>query len=228
MKKGVTVKKYLEHLKINYRDIDLYNVSMIHPSYQNEHPELPFNNQRFEFLGDAVLDLIVSEYLFLHLKEREGELSRLRAAMVNEGALAKMARKLKIQDHLLLGRGEEGSGGRKRNSTLSDAFEAFMGALFMDLGLDAAREFFLHWFQEDIDLIRQGNGYVDYKSLLQIQAQKEGRSIRYELMESYGPPHDRRFIMGLYLDGQCVAQGEGKSKREAQRQAAKEALGEGA
>lgn len=201
---------------------------MIHPSYQNEHPDLVYNNQRFEFLGDAVIDLIVSEYLFLHLKDREGELSRLRAAMVNEEALAKMAKKLTLQQHLHLGRGEEGSGGRERNSTLSDAFEAFMGALFMDLGLEAAKEFFLHWFEKDMDQIRQGSGYIDYKSLLQIQAQKQGQQVKYQLLECFGPPHDRYFVMGLYLDDDLVARGEGKSKREAQRQAAKEALGEGA
>ena len=222
------MKKYLKQLKINYKDADLYNISMIHPSYQNEHPELPYNNQRFEFLGDAVIDLVVSEYLFLHLKDREGELSRLRAAMVNEGALAKMARKLQLEGQLLLGRGEEASGGRKRSSTLSDAFEAFMGALFMDLGLEDAKEFFLHWFEEDMDLIRKGNGYIDYKSILQIKAQKEGKTVCYELLDSFGPPHDRSFIMGLFLDKKLVAKGEGKSKREAQRQAAKEALGEGA
>ncbi|NLY36403.1 MAG: ribonuclease III [Tissierellia bacterium] len=200
-------------------------MAMVHPSYQNEQG-LKENNQRFEFLGDAVIDLIVSRYLFTHLPQREGEMSRLRAAIVCEASLSKMAKKLGLHKELLLGKGEELSQGRQRPSLLSDSFEAFIGALFMDLGLEEADRFFLHHFVEDMKEIQRGGGYIDYKSSLQIQCQKQQRLINYEVLGVSGPDHSRLYSIGLYIDGVLAATGEGTSKREAQQRAAREVLGE--
>lgn len=219
------MKNLLKKLEIPYKDLGLYSTAMVHPSYQNEEG-LKENNQRFEFLGDAVIDLIVSRYLFTHLGDREGELSRLRAAIVCEPSLSQMSKKLGLDRELLLGKGEELSQGRERASLLSDCFEAFMGALFMDLGLEEADRFFLDHFLEDMKETQRGGGYIDYKSSLQIQCQKEQRSIKYKTLEVSGPDHQRQYSIGLYIDGHLVARGQGPSKREAQQKAAREALGE--
>ena len=143
------MKKLLKTYKIHYKDLSLYERAMIHPSYKNE-KGLEDDNQRQEFLGDAVIELIVSDFLFENLKTDEGELSKLRAAIVCEESLARMARKISLQDQLFLGKGEEGIGGRRRDSTLSDAFEAFVAAIFLDLGLEEARKFFLDNFMKEL------------------------------------------------------------------------------
>ena len=219
------MKNLLIKLGIPYKDETLYSTSMVHPSFQNE-LGLKENNQRFEFLGDAVIDLIVSRYLYTHLRDREGELSRLRAAIVCETSLSNMAKKLGLHRELLLGKGEELTQGRERSSLLSDSFEAFMGALFMDLGLKEADRFFLNNFVEDMKEIQKGGGYIDYKSSLQIRCQKKQQEINYKVHEVSGPDHKRLYTIGLYLDGVLTATGEGTSKREAQQRAAREALGE--
>lgn len=217
------MKKLLKAYKIHYKDLSFYERAMIHPSYQNE-MGLEDNNQRLEFLGDAVIELIVSDFLFLNLKADEGELSKLRAAIVCEESLAKMARKIGLQDQLLLGRGEESIGGRKRDSTLSDAFEAFVAGIFLDLGLEGAREFFLGNFMEELVQAKSGLGFVDYKSRLQILCQKDGRRVSYKTLDARGPDHKKIFSVGLYIDDKLVSQGQGSSKREAQQRAAQEAL----
>lgn len=219
------MKNLLKKKEIPYKDIGLYSLAMVHPSYQNEEG-LKENNQRFEFLGDAVIDLIVSRYLFTHMGDREGELSRLRAAIVCEGSLAKMAKSLGLEKELLLGKGEELSQGRKRASLLSDCFEAFMGALFMDLGLKEAEKFFLNNYREYMKEVQKGGGYVDYKSKLQIQCQKDQRSIKYKVLEVSGPDHQRQYKIGLYIDQKLASTGQASSKREAEQKAAGEVLGE--
>lgn len=217
------MKKLLKTYKIHYKDLSLYERAMIHPSYKNE-KGLEDDNQRQEFLGDAVIELIVSDFLFENLKTDEGELSKLRAAIVCEESLARMARKISLQDQLFLGKGEEGIGGRKRDSTLSDAFEAFVAAIFLDLGLEEARKFFLDNFMEELVQAKSGQGFVDYKSRLQILCQKDGRTVDYKLLDAKGPDHKKVFSVGLYIDEKLVSKGQGFSKREAQQRAAQEAL----
>lgn len=219
------MKKLLNKLRLSYRDISLYETAMIHPSYQNE-KGLETNNQRFEFLGDAVIELIVSRYLFSKLSAGEGELSRLRAAIVCEESLASMARKIGLEDYLLLGKGEESIGGRKRDSTLSDSFEAFMAAIYLDQGLAQASSFFQDNFINELDEVRSGGGFIDYKSQLQILCQKDGKTIKYKTLDSQGPDHKKIFTIGLFIDQELVSKGQGYSKREAQQKAAQEALSE--
>lgn len=219
------MKQLLNKLEIPYKNLELYSLAMIHSSYAYEEG-CKENNQRLEFLGDAVIDLIVSRYLYVNLNLREGELSRLRAAIVCEGSLADMAKELGLHQKLFLGKGEERTQARKRASLLADAFEAFMGALFLDLGLDESERFFLRTFRVKMQEIQKGGGYIDFKSLLQIRCQKERRSLHYEVIEASGPDHLRHFKVGLYIDQHLRAIGEGSSKKEAEQQAAREVMGE--
>lgn len=219
------INKLLDKLSIDYRNLAPYELALVHPSYQNEHG-LEDNNQRYEFLGDAVVELIVSNYLFNELSSPEGELTRMRASLVREETLARLARKLNLQAYLLLGKGEELIGGRRRDSNLADCFEAFMGALYRDLGYIRAQEFFLENFLDEIKEIRGGQALKDYKSELQILCQSQGKSLAYKLVEATGPDHEKSFLVACCIDGRVKGQGRGSSKRQAEQEAAREALGE--
>ncbi|ADI02060.1 MULTISPECIES: ribonuclease III [Syntrophothermus] len=205
-------------------DTGLLTKALTHPSYSQEN-EAVENNQRLEFLGDAVLNMVVAEYLYKNFPERpEGDLTRIRAKVVCEKALVKVANTLKVGEYLYLGRGEELSGGRKRNSILADTVEAVVGAVYLDQGLEYARDFILRYLAQDIHEVAEGNFY-DYKSQLQELVQSRGKdNVTYAILEESGPAHDKTFIAGVFYRHKLLAQGVGKSKKEAEQKAAEKVL----
>lgn len=183
------------------------------------------NNERLEFLGDAVLELTVTEYLF-HLSEKpEGELTNWRAALVQSEHLARVAKNLKLGDYLLMSRGEEASDGRKRVSTLANALEALIGAIYLDRGMEAADGFCARFiFVHLQDLLAQGK-HRDEKSVFQEKAQEHfGITPHYETMSETGPDHEKKFVCGVFLEKEKIAEGIGNSKQRAEQDAAKAGL----
>ncbi len=199
--------------------------AFVHPTYALETGGIQPDNQRLEFLGDAVLGLIVGEMLYRqHPDKKEGELSSIRSVAVSEPTLSNLARELSFPDLLLMGRGEERSGGRYRTSTLADAFEAFLGGLYMTAGFDKVSEFLRPLMQPVLREIISV-GYKDPKTTLQeIVQDKYKRNISYRLLEERGPDHEKEFTCGVVWEEEIIALGRGKSKKEAQRQAAMVAI----
>ncbi|MGE5404868.1 MAG: ribonuclease III [Candidatus Saccharibacteria bacterium] len=212
---------------LTFADIDLLSTALTHPSFAQEHEGCE-NNQRLEFLGDAVLNLVVAKYLYLNYPGRqEGVLTKIRAKVVCEQYLVKLAQSMTIGDYLILGRGEENSGGRRRNSILADAVESVIGALYLDQGMEATEEFILRYLQDEIDQVANGDFY-DFKSRLQELVQSSSRdNVTYEILDETGPAHDRTFTAGVYFQSRLLAQGTGKSKKEAEQRAAEQALKNG-
>ena len=204
-----------------------YQQAFYHSSYVNEHLDKGLqSNERLEFLGDAVVELAVSEYLFQRfMGSREGQLTRLRAAVVCTPALARRARELDLGKWLYLGRGELGSGGRDRESILADTFESLIGAIYLSEGWQTAYNVVKEQLEKEIEHVLQ-EGAHDYKTLLQEMAQARGMNIRYRLLEERGPDHNKVFIMAVEANGQQLAVGEGRNKKESEQQAARLALKE--
>ena len=216
----------LETFGLNIQNYQLLNAALTHPSYVFEKgTHAGPHNQRLEFLGDAVVGLIVGEYLYSTFPERsEGELTKMRAALVCEGSLARAAKRLNIGPYLLMGKGEKLGGGAKRTSNLADGFEALIGALYMELGLDIVREFALTYIKPDIEKVVNGD-YGDYKTQFQELVQKTPEAtVEYKILLETGPDHEKEFSAGVFVNGELVAQGEGKTKKEAEQLAAKKAL----
>ncbi len=209
---------------IRIDNLDLLVTALTHPSYAQEHGIVD-NNQRLEFLGDAVLNMVVARHLYIAFPDQpEGILTKIRAKVVCERYLAKFARDLKIGDYLILGRGEENSGGRNRNSILADAVEAVIGALFLDQGLEYTESFVLKYMQKDMEGVANGDFY-DFKSRLQELVQSSSReNVNYEILKESGPAHDRTFVAGVFFQSRLLASGEGKTKKEAEQRAAEQAL----
>lgn len=184
------------------------------------------SNERMEFLGDAVLGMVISQKLFeLFPGWSEGELTRAKAALVNEPTLAVAAKRLSLGEALRLSKGEEQSGGRERPSILCGAFEALIAAIYLDAGLEAAREFILRWLQEPLQAVASGEYSKDYKTLLQELLQETYRALPiYRVVEETGPDHDKTFVVEVRLGKDILGIGAGKSKKEAERSAAKHAL----
>jgi ribonuclease-3 len=220
------LRRLLERLDLVFHDPALVRQAFTHTSYVNEkRGQRIEDNERLEFLGDAVLQLTVSEYLYRRYPDRpEGELTRLRAAIVCEPSLVRFAEALEFGKVVLLGKGEELTGGRSRPSLLADAFEAFVGALYLDQGLGAVKAFLdRHLFP-----LLPGDGQAplkDYKTLLQEKVQHVGRGpLDYRIIEERGPAHDREFIAVVQVGDRRLGQGSGRSKKEAEQKAAEEAL----
>lgn len=201
--------------------------ALTHSSYSNENKNYDFN-ERLEFLGDSVLSIIVSDYLFKNEKDLpEGELTKLRANIVCEESLSDAANEIELGKHMLLGKGEEATGGRQRISILADAFEAVIAAIYLDGGLESAREFVLDYMEDIIIDSRKGKIFRDYKTHLQEVLQGRGESnIWYKLLDEKGPDHNKIFIMQVGINEKVIGIGEGKSKKEAEQLAAKVALKE--
>ncbi len=204
-------KSYLEH-------------ALTHSSYANERNER--SNERLEFLGDSVLSLIVSENLFLALgNEDEGDLSKTRASLVCEHGLYELSKKIDLAEHIKLGRGEEQTGGRNRPSLVSDAFEALLAAIFLDSDFETAKKWLLSVMKEELLEASGKKDYSDYKTRLQEHTQKgKYGKVTYELIGESGPDHDKRFECAVFVDGEKIAEGSGRSKKEAEQKAAKIAL----
>lgn len=203
----------------------LFSMALTHPSYVFENPQFgKENNQRLEFLGDAILDFVIAEYLYLSYPDRpEGELTKMRAAVVNETTLAHKAHDIKLGQELLLGKGEQVSGGRERSSILADAWEAVIGAIYLQYGLEEARRVILEMLKPAINEVAEGN-YGDYKTVLQEKAQREEKEISYQILVEEGPDHNKSFTAGVFLQGTLTGQGVGRTKKEAEQHAAKQVL----
>lgn len=201
--------------------------ALTHTTYANEHPTAR-SNERLEFLGDSVVGLVVAAHIFNRFPDLpEGEMTKLRAAVVCEPSLAGRARALGIGQFMRFGRGEAVSG-RDRDSTLADAFEAVVGALFLDGGLEVARDFVLRELAPVVEAARQGLVRVDYKTHLQEQLQRDGAAApQYRLLAEEGPAHMKRFQVGVYFHGELLGTGWGRNKKEAEQEAAREALSGG-
>lgn len=226
-KKNIQSKLYQlqKSIKIFFKDIGLLKMALIHPSYLAEHPEEKNHNQRLEFLGDAILGSVVADYLYHHYPTKpEGQLTKMRAAVVCEPTLANLAARLELGKYLFLGRGEELSGGRARPSILADAFEALTAAIFLDQGWENTRNFLSELLKDEIEKTARGF-YTDYKTSLQEIIQQRGsEKINYVLLAESGPDHAKQFVSGVVWRGQLLGKGTGKSKKEAEQQAARAAL----
>ena len=218
--------------KIGYKfkDETLLLNALTHSSYANEKGGgCDKSNERLEFLGDAFLDAIIGEELYMRLEDAgEGKLTKTRALIVCEKALARHGRLIGIGEHLLLGKGEESAGGRDRDALLADALEAVIGAIVMDGGYEAARGITVGLFENWIDDAVNGKLDLDYKTELQEALQAKGRfKIAYLPKGEEGPDHDKTFYVDLYCDGRKIGKGRGRSKKEAEQDAAREALERG-
>lgn len=219
-------ERFLEKMGLQFNNMSLLIQAFTHSSYVNEHRKKDQeDNERLEFLGDAVLELTVSQYLFrAYPTMKEGELTKLRAAIVCEPSLEFFAKSLDFGKLIRLGRGEELTGGRNRPALLADAFEAFIGALFLDQGLEEVIRFLEKFV---FPKIQEGafSHMMDYKSQLQEQIQHDGLgSIEYEIIDEKGPAHNREFVALVKVGGTTLGKGSGKSKKEAEQRAAEIAL----
>ena len=199
--------------------------ALTHSSYSNENKEYNFN-ERLEFLGDSVLSIVISDYLFKTETELpEGELTKLRANIVCEESLSEASININIGQYMLLGKGEEATGGRERISILADAFEAVIAAIYLDGGFEEASKFILTYMKDIITNSRRGKIFRDYKTHLQEVLQSKGEvNIWYKLIDEKGPDHNKKFVMQVGMDNKILGFGEGKSKKEAEQVAARKAL----
>lgn len=220
-----SIKYLLEAMDIKQNSIGIYQTAFTHPSYANEHKKANVeDNQRLEFLGDSVLDLVIAEYLFeKNTKMNEGVMTKLRAKYVCESALSDFAKYLKFDEYIRLGQGEINNNGNQKPAILSDCFEAFIGALYIDLGYRLSKEFII---DNIVPRIESDEFEVsrDYKSSLQELVQSDKRSIEYEIISTTGPAHKREFTSIVKMDEIILGTGIGNSKKEAEQNAAKAAL----
>ncbi|MBI2439243.1 MAG: ribonuclease III [Candidatus Moranbacteria bacterium] len=228
MKDEFDRKKLQSTFDIAITDANLFQEALTHRSYLNEHRGYPYShNERLEFLGDAVLELVVTRYLFDHFSEKpEGELTSFRAALVNGDMLGKIGCDLGVQEFLLMSRGEAKDTGRARSYLIANAMEAIIGAIYLDQGYEAAGHFIEQHVLSHLDEVIAEGLHTDPKSRFQELAQeKTSITPGYRILKEWGPDHDRHFIAGVFLGEELVAEGEGISKQDAQREAAKNALG---
>ena len=218
--------EFITRYKLDYVDILILEMALTHRSYVFEtDAELLKDNERLEFLGDAVINTVAAEYLYLHFTElAEGELSKLRARLVSRAVLARRAKELQIGNLLLLGKGEEQTGGRQRSSVIGAALEAIVGALYLSGGMEKTREFIMHHIVEPAVSILQQGDFFDYKSRLQEIVQKRFQCIpEYHVVHEEGPEHNKTFTLEVWIQGQRYGKGIGNRKKVAENIAAKHA-----
>lgn len=209
-----------------FKNQNLFYQAFTHRSFLNETKEIISSNERLEFLGDSIISFVISKHLFnTYPQFNEGVLTNIRSLLVNTKSLAKIAKELEFGNYLKLSRGEEESKGRQNQSLLADCFEAFIGAFFIDSGIEKTEEFLKEIFVIRAEEIAKGNSFKDPKSLLQEQVQaKKHNSPMYKVLKEVGPAHSRNFTIGVYVAGKLISEGVGKSKREAEENAAQKAL----
>ena len=213
-------------IKIKFKNKDLLRQAMVHRSYLNENRDFELDhNERMEFLGDAVLELIVTEYLYSNFSNPEGELTNYRAALVNGKMLAKISKEIGLEDYLLMSRGETKDLGKARQYLLANALEAVIGAIYLDQGYKKSEKFITNCVLSKMKHVLDEKLYQDPKSKFQEEAQeKAGTTPVYKVIKEWGPDHDRNFVIGIFLENEKIAEGEGTSKQAAQRNAAKKGL----
>ena len=219
--------KFEKILKVKFKNQDLLKSSVVHRSYLNEHKSFKLeHNERLEFLGDAVLELVVTDYLYNNYPNPEGELTNWRAALVNAKILADIAKSLEIEDYLYMSKGEAKDVNPKaRNYILANAMEAVIGAIYLDLGYDVAKEFITNNVLDKLPNILENNLYLDPKSRFQEKSQELfSVTPNYRVLKETGPDHNKFFKMGAFIKNELIAEGEGSSKQESQIDAAQKGL----
>ena len=214
------IQNLLNELEIEFNNIKLYERALTHTSYANENKVESY--ERLEYLGDAVLELIISEYMYKNTEYEEGKMTKYRSHYVCENANYEYSTRLKLNEYLRLGHGEEERGGKYRKAIVADIFESFIGALYLDLGFDVVKEFI---YKHVIPLIENKNVefFDDYKSVLQELVQTDKKSLEYILVNEDGPAHDKTFTIEVRIDNIVYGHGIGKSKKEAEQNAAYDA-----
>ena len=216
------MEKLFNELKIKPKDIKLYNTAFSHSSYANEH-KAKNDYERLEFLGDAVVDLVIADYLYKNMSETEGEMTKLRASYVCENALYEYSMSLGLNNYIKVGHGEEKEGGKYKKAIVADIFEALMGAIYLDLGYATVKNVILKII---VPYIKNPDitFFSDYKSALQEYVQTEQKNLHYELVKEEGPAHNKTFTVEVKIDDITYGIGSKGSKKEAEQEAAKEAL----
>ena len=220
------MKDLQKNLNYTFKDEKLISNALTHSSYANEMRSGITSNERLEFLGDSVLSVIVSDYIFKKFPNQpEGELTKLRASLVCEKSLAAFAREMELGRFLFLGKGEQQNGGRERPSILADAFEALLAAIYLDGGIEPARNHVMRFVKEEIRNHNVEEAFHDYKTQLQEIIQKNpGEELSYVLVGEEGPDHDKNFTVEVRLNSNVIGKGEGHSKKQAEQKAARQAL----
>jgi ribonuclease-3 len=211
------------HISICFNSVNLLNQAFTHRSYANEHSLIAVNNERLEFLGDSILGMVICDYLYATFPQKnEGELARLKSFLVCEESLVISAHNLKLADYLLIGKGEERTGGRSRKAILADAMEALFAAVYLDKGYDTAAAFILRQLAPQLEQVNNGSYDQDYKTLLQEACQKKYKEPPlYKVVKCYGPEHERIYTVEVVIQEQTEGIAEGRNKKEAERAAAK-------
>lgn len=219
------VNEIEEYIGVSFNEEYLLKTALTHSSYANQHRDEEYN-ERFEFLGDSILQLCITEYLFLNYKNKsEGELTKIRSLIVCENSLYEIGKKLNLGYFIRISKGEELTGGRERVSIIADAVEALIAAIYLDKGLEFVKDYILGHFKEIVEKAINNDIVLDYKTKLQEEMQKKGEvSIVYELLRFEGPPHRRKFFTSVIVEEKELGRGEGYSKKESEQNAAKEAL----
>ena len=219
------VNEIEEYIGVSFNEEYLLKTALTHSSYANQHRDEEYN-ERFEFLGDSILQLCITEYLFLNYKNKsEGELTKIRSLIVCENSLYEIGKKLNLGYFIRISKGEELTGGRERVSIIADAVEALIAAIYLDKGLEFVKDYILGHFKEIVEKAINNDIVLDYKTKLQEEMQKKGEvSIVYELLKFEGPPHRRKFFTSVIVEEKELGRGEGYSKKESEQNAAKEAL----
>ena len=210
------------HMGVSFDNLAFLDEALTHPSYANEAKDAVAHNERLEFLGDAVLELASSTYLYARFPDcSEGELTKMRASLVQSDTLARLARRLHLGSYLRLGRGELLGGGAERQNNLENAFEAVIGAVYLDRGWEAARDYVARQLAAEVQLVQRTHVMRDYKTMLQEHIQQKRHvTISYELIGETGPDHDKRFTILVRIGGEPMGEGTGRSKKEAEQHAA--------
>ncbi|AGX42394.1 ribonuclease III [Clostridium saccharobutylicum] len=220
-----TIKEIEENLGVCFNNSNLIKTALTHSSFANQFKDAEYN-ERLEFLGDSVLQLCITEYLFNNFKNKsEGELTKIRSLIVCENSLYEIAKKLNLGNYIRMSKGEELTGGRERISIQADSVEAVIAAVYLDKGIGFVRDFILLHFEDIIHKAINNEIILDFKTKLQELLQKDGEiSIQYELTKYDGPPHRRKFFTNVTIDKKVMGEGSGYSKKEAEQNAAKQAL----
>lgn len=221
------LKEFQKSIEITFKDVSVLQQAFIHRSYINENKSSGLShNERLEFLGDAVLELVITDFLYKKYTDKtEGDLTAYRSALVNADTCAAIATKLSINNYLMLSKGESKDTGRARQYILANALEALIGAIYLDQGLQSATDFIEKNFMPMIDSIISARSFIDAKSLFQEKAQEfDGITPSYKTVKESGPDHEKKFTVGVYLGKELIATGEGDSKQVAEQSAAREAL----
>jgi ribonuclease III len=211
------------HAGIRFRELEFLNQAFTHRSFANEAGEVAENNERLEFLGDSVLGLVVSEYLYETLMDQpEGELARIKSFVVSEASLSEIARALRVDNYILIGRGEEYSGGRSKKAILADCLEAIIGAFYLDSGFQPSQRFVHAMLIPEINKVLENRHAKDYKTMLQEYVQKRMKTYpKYRVVQKTGPDHDRTYWIEVHVGERSFGAGKGKNKKEAEQEAAR-------